>query len=218
MPRPRRTFRKNKMSVAKKALRLARKNRREHRADTELKFNLFSSNIFPSPTPFITSMFGLFKGVEVNERVGEKVHTTWLAVRGTIVTQDQVSNNGVDSYTIDTNSNSTRLMIVYDRVAAGANPNILAVMDTASTLSQRNISYKKRFKIIHDKVYDTSAYNTPVHIQFTRKLNLITTFNDLNFGTIVDINEGSFIYIVTSVIGGAITNVVISAKIFYTDN
>lgn len=86
--------------------------------------------------------------------------------------------------------NATRVMLVLDRQTNGIAPAVTDILATNTIDSPRNLDYRKRFKILSDKVYLVGANSQPQrYSQVYKKLDVHTQcFASSNLGTVADIS------------------------------
>lgn len=123
-----------------------------------------------------------------------------------------------------------RMLYVLDRQANGTALVLTNVLTAATVISPRNLTFRKRFKIVWDKTYaiggcvPASNTGTPTsrfgkaYIKFRRPINV--EYNANIAGNIGDISTNSLYYIVlTDIASGAGTNcnLISYTRLRYTD-
>lgn len=156
---------------------------------------------------------GLTKGTDINQRVGNSIKMVSIDV-GVLVTRN----------TATTTNNYIRCAIILDKSPNGV-AMTAAEMYAASAanpiLSPRNLSNRNRFVTLKDWVVDVgNAGNRPsVHMKKFRKLQLHTTYNTGNAGTIADITENAIYFVcVSDTTGLNLPQVTFYSRIRYLDN
>jgi len=94
---------------------------------------------------------------------------------------------------------ATRMMVVIDKQP---NETLLVIGDlitATNSHAMRNLDQRKRFVILWDRVVTQGDQeNAPRHIEFYKKLDMITVYDDSNAGTIADIETNALYLILFS--------------------
>lgn len=158
--------------------------------------------------PFIALLNGLQIGDDFNNRDGRSVR--WKSIRVKI-------NIFINQITITTVS---RCMIIIDKQPNGT---LMLIGDLLghlqSQLDVRNLSNRKRFVSLFDQRYATSITGNQVNlIDFYKKIDMITVYNEQNTGTITDIETNALYLVVLSNKAGAPPVVSIETRCRFIDN
>ena len=152
---------------------------------------------------------GIARGDDINQRNGREV--TMKSIQFT----HQTSGGAADSF--------CRFLIVYDRQSNGAALTAAMVLNLADVVSPRNLENRKRFKILHDRLYTVETAANPMSLKcgkFYRRLRHPITFNTGNAGTVADIATGSLYLIAlgSNAAGGNASQFSYTCRIRYLDN
>lgn len=144
------------------------------------------TNVVVSTTAILTLVNGLTQGTTASTRVGRQILMKSVEIKGHFVADSTTSITPV------------RCMLVLDHQPNGAAPAFTDIYDTAVPSSLRNISNKKRFKVLFDSGIiaitgntSSSNENTLVPYEHYRKLKVPVQYNSGNAGTIADIATNS---------------------------
>lgn len=142
----RRQFRKDPLSTAEKALRVA--NQTKKLLNVEFKHVTSGSTSNISSSGAVVHLSQIAQGADNNDRNGRSVKLKSLHVRSRMTA-------GASSVAGDI----VRTMLVVDRDAAGVAPTITEILDSADPSSFRNIdSEQGRFKVLLDRTHVISPY------------------------------------------------------------
>jgi len=151
----------------------------------------------------IDLLFNPVAGTDMNQRIGRKARIKSIFVRG------YLTRNSLFTPTAGTAGAPliVRTILVWD---AQPNGTVMSATDlfqdaTALSISQLNINYRDRFKILKDKVMtlDPYVYTTTAtqavadmtnqirSVKIYKKVNLETIWNATNGGSIADIASGA---------------------------
>lgn len=150
-------------------------------------------------TGFIQCLFLPVLGNDYNNRIGRKTTATSIYMRGHVLTE--AAKDAINGAALAVPASMVRMILFLDDQPNGAVPALLDLLLEALPSSQLNINNRERFRILKDKtwVFDpylagltwVSATNQIGTLKVYKKLNLETTFNATNGGTIADINSGA---------------------------
>lgn len=142
--------------------------------------------IVVSTTPIVTLLNGLSQGTTASTRIGRQILMKSIELRG---------HFQADSATTFT---PVRCACVLDRQPNGAAPAFTDIYDAATPTALRNISNKKRFKVLFDSgvlavTGNSSAPNDNSLIPYEhyRKIKIPVQYNSGNAGTVADIATNS---------------------------
>jgi len=171
-----------------------------------------AANVDAHSVATLTLLNGIARGADIDERDGREVVMRSIQLS---YTAQVTSGTGT--------AQRVRVMVVYDRQTNGAAPTSAQIMSVDSDVhAPRNLEYRKRFTILHDRVYVLNAHNESGGEQFCRfyrKLNHPITFNSGNAGTVADIATGS-LYLVccgTQDSGESDGVVIFNSRVRYTE-
>ena len=116
-----------------------------------------------------------------------------------------------------------RVMLVYDRQSNGVTAGITDVLNASDVASMKNLSNKRRFKVMMDKFILLSAADLAGEQQvldFYRRLRHPVMFNDGNAGDISDIESGALYLIMFGEVASGATdaNMYFSCRVRYTED
>ncbi len=99
-------------------------------------------------------------------------------------------------WNISVPDNVLRVLIVIDKQPNGILMLIGDLLDATNSTAFRNLDNRKRFVILLDRVVSGGSLNNkPAQIDYYKKMDMITTYNSGNAGTIADI-ETNALYLV----------------------
>lgn len=167
-------------------------------------------------------------GSDMTNRIGRKILIKSVYVRG-FVGHERAMNLAA----IDASGQLPRMILFIDYQPNGAAPAVTDILKETGPVSQLNLNYRDRFKILCDKqwVVDpfmysavatqsyASAANTLKPVKVYKKLNLTTVFNAGTAGTIADIASGALymFWIGGAVAGTQDINASICTRVRYVD-
>lgn len=131
---------------------------------------------------------GMIHGDDINNRIGREVTLKSLEFRYTCYS---TVGTGSDQY--------HRIMLVYDRQANGSPILYTDVLEGTSVNHPRKLENRRRFKILYDRTHAINSSpesGSRVYRKFYRHLNHPVVFNNLNSGTIADIQSGALYLVV----------------------
>lgn len=143
---------------------------------------------------------GTVMGTTYNDRIGRKIRVKSVYVRGIVGQESAITTI---TSPINASGQLARMIIFADMQPNGAVPALTDVLFEANGCAQLNPNYRDRFKILCDKqwafgrfMYDTTngiamADNCQFPVKKFKRLNLDTTYNAGNAGTIGDIATGA---------------------------
>lgn len=146
----------------------------------------------------LTCYNGMLRGVARTQRIGNKI--MMKAFRINLLMLNEVL----------TGTSSCRSILFYDRRPNGAAWTITNLLASAGAgehyLSPYAFEHRKRFKILHDKVYDLAngggstnqSIAKCVTIDLKWPAGLPTMYNDGNAGTNADIDQGALFHLLVS--------------------
>lgn len=155
---------------------------------------------------------GMGMGTSASTRIGRQVILRSVQVRGAI----QVTlTTGIRQ--------QIRVMLVYDRQSNGVTAGITDVLNASDVASMKNLSNKRRFKVMMDKFILLSAADLAGEQQvldFYRRLRHPVMFNDGNAGDISDIESGALYLIMFGEVASGATdaNMYFSCRVRYTED
>jgi len=143
-------------------------------------------------TSAVTLINGIARGDDISDRVGRQITMKSISVRGQMAV---TAGTGVDQ--------AGRVLIVYDKQANAAAPTAAQVISAAGDgydiYRPPNLENRMRFVILYDRTFRLNASAEPSSVQLVtcyRRVNLVTTFNSGDAGTVADIVTGS-LYLVS---------------------
>lgn len=139
---------------------------------------------------------GCAPGSALNQRVGRHINM----IRAEFSTRTGVTaTTGIDQ--------DARFLVVLDKQPNGDAPAVTDILDAVTALSQPNLAYSERFKILADRVFELNASAEPGsrrYVRMTVPLNKVVTYNSGTAGTIADISTNSLYFVqIGSVAAGA---------------
>lgn len=179
----------------------------------EWKYADTTINQLIDQTGAITLLNGLSPGTGANQRIGMKVAIRSIEMRLVCYV---IAGTGVDQM--------QRLNLFFDRQANGVAPAVGEQLSSNSVTYPRNLTQRKRFKIIWDKFYTLNATGESgsmkafkLYMKFRRPINV--EYNAGTTGTVADIVTNSLLfYGVGNVAAGPTAGAVAGrARIRYTD-
>lgn len=207
MPR----FKKRNTSIAKKALTLAKKNRRNI-GKREMKFAFDTHpNVDVSSTGVFQLINAIQQGTTANSRIGEEYDIIGIELK-TVAQGNELDQRAF-----------IRVMIVQDKQPNGVQFALSELLEVTTSpvhiTSGYNYSFSKRFNVLYDRVhsYQNNGQETS-HSKWFRKKSIKVKCNSTNSGTIVDIEKNAIWLLVFGDSGG--NPVVLSsfARVWYTDS
>jgi len=175
-------------------------------------------------------MNGMQMGTTYNDRIGRRICVKSIYIRGIVGQEAAITTI---SSPINAPGQLARLIVFVDMQPNGAVPALTDILFEATACAQLNPNNRDRFKILVDKqwtvgrlTYDTTngigfADNCQWPVKKYKKMNVKTTFNGGNAGTIGDIATGALYMLwVGSEPAGTDTDCVFfgTARIRYYDN
>lgn len=200
-----------KTSIAKKALRLAKKNKKLLK-DVEWK-HVDTSTTATLPASSGGDIIPLnltAQGLDDNDRIGKEIRTQNLAFRFHCYSNASAGINHV------------RLIIFRDRSSDGTAPTTVEVLDTNSCKSFRNLKYTDRFKVYYDKTFKLSSASS---IDASDQTNYIAKFFRMGFRTGYTgttavqsaIDEGALYAMVLGSLGTNMSGYNLDTRVRFTD-
>jgi hypothetical protein len=115
-----------------------------------------------------------------------------------------------------------RIVVVQDKQTNGAALAITDVFNAVQVNSLQNIYNAERFRILYDTRFMLNAYGEPISqrvVNFEIPLNVLTTYNTGNAGTVADINTNSLYLLVFGNVGAGATasTVTGNVRLSFTD-
>lgn len=184
------------LAQSSKALSLSKKAFQQIKMEMKERDNI--SNYVPDE---VNPPFTLINGypqsntfqTKIN-RIGNEVTVRAIQVRATI------DRNRLTEPTPVPTDQYVRCVIFLDKQPNGAVPNISDIFQNPNRIptaeneyitAWRNTDGSKRFKIFFDKVYRVTADNPLHYVNFYRKVNIKTEFNNIDSGFILNINTNA---------------------------
>lgn len=166
------------------------RNRRYTRQEFK-SLDVSASSTTVDTTGSVTLLNGCIRGSDINNREGREILMKSLQLKVYIAPNSQATGDQL-----------ARVLIVYDRQTNGTALTPTEVIDSCCALGMRNLENKRRFKILHDMVFELNAnydgaasqvYQPGQHYykELYRKISLPVTFGSGNAGSVTDISTGS---------------------------
>lgn len=140
---------------------------------------------------------GIARGDDIDERIGRQI--TMKSIEVHMRFEAKAPEAGVTPSAI-------RVLIVYDRQTNGAALTVAQVLSSVGgplvTLAPKNLENRDRFQILRDMKFglpcsvSTDFMAAPKVMKFYQGVNLSTTYNTGDAGTVADITTGS-LYMIT---------------------
>lgn len=169
-------------------------------------------------------------GSDINNRIGRKITTTSIFIRGFVRVQSTLNTNFVSP--LAGSSQLCRFILFVDYQPNGVLPTVAQVLKESLPSSQLNINSRDRFKILKDKTwaFDPVVYNTTatqavcsfnrtiIPFKCYKKCKIETVFN-ADAGSVADITTGAICMLVIGSTGSANddANFVVSTRCRYID-
>lgn len=201
------TFKRSKRTYRRRPRRAVRKYRKSFpkylRPEVKRIDSTYATGITSTEATILLN--GLTQGLEYNQRIGRKITSKSIAIRG------YVQN-------ADANVNQVRLLLVYDKQTNQALPTMSDIIDGNLFNGFRNLDNIKRFKILSDRrmALQVTADSGVRYFKMYKKIRLDTIYDDTT-SNINAITSGSIILflISTDATTGVTSN--IDWRFTYTD-
>lgn len=140
-------------------------------------------------TPTIFCLNAVALGDDYNNRDGRQIRLKSCAMN-----MDFIANPAA---TTDT---QLRVVLFIAKSPEGANPGFADVFDTANLYSQRNLTNRKEYVILFDKVITLSPESVEKKFfKYYKKMNMKTVFNSTSSATVAAVEaNGLFLYMFSS--------------------
>lgn len=176
--------------------------------NVEFKSKDTSISITPSTTGIITTLNGLARGDTLDTREGRQVR--WKSLEYDC--EFYINPSSV-------NSNFVRTMFVIDKQPNAAAPGIGAILDSVSTVSQRNLDNRKRFVILYDKVIQLNVDSKDqARRHWYKALDMKTVYDSSNNGDITDITTNSIYFVALSNVAAVLPTLTGNVRLRFIDN
>jgi len=168
-------------------------------------------------TAVFTLMNGLVPGSNADQRIGRQV--TVRSIEGRFTTYSTISATLIQN---------VRYMVVLDKQANAATPAYIDIFSASNPIALRNISNKKRFKVLWDShlialtgnggAAANLTANSMSSQQFYKKIRIQTQYNSGTAGTVGDITTNAIWFIcIGDQASGSGANIVGETRIRYDD-
>lgn len=188
----------------------------------ELKaVDLWSGNaiVGDHTAPTVQLINGVARGDDINERIGRQITMKSVQVSAVLVPNTTQASQ-VPS--------CVRMMIVFDRQANAAAPTLASLVVTHNVadavIGLRNLEYRERFQVIKDDIISLPGSSSTAYQDGPRTwkvylpVNLVTTFNNGDAGSIADIATGSLYLMMYSNVAAGQPYCAWSSRVRYADN
>lgn len=188
----------------------------------------------PSATPVasIDTLFCPKDGSGINQRIGRKVAVHKIKLRGTVQCAPQADQTGSDA------ANMIRMMLVQNKQTNGAEMNASELMRDAGLTSATSLfqSFQStnnfgKFRVLKDKIitiqnpnmaYDGTNIEQqglmkPWKMSVTFRKPVIVHFNSTNGGTVADIVDNSFNFVIQGLNANLATTFSYACRVVYSD-
>lgn len=163
--------------------------------------------INPGVSPVITLLNGLTQGDDISNREGRQIRLKSVDI------SQAYSMNGAAFGTI------IRMMLVLDKQPNGAVFNSADLLQNTDTVAFRQLDNRRRFLILEDRKYTISSTGPIIgYDRVYKEIDIKTTYDDSNAGTIADIETNALYLLFISNEATNVPQVRVSARIRWLDN
>lgn len=192
-------------------------------------FDITNTIYQANSTPSVVNQFAMTQGTDFNQRIGRKVIIKSIQCRGMCVGEGAKALAMVGAA-----AQYIRCIMLVDMQPNGSLPTAANILASATDpTSFMNLDNRDRFKVIWDKkfVLDPFIFQTGTNLGYScsnqikqfdiyKKCNIEVIFNNVNGGTIADIQSGSIIFLSLGTTAAGLNtdaNIIMSTRLRYLD-